>query len=130
ETLLRWEHPRLGLLAPGAFLPLAEETGSIVELDLWTVRTACDLLSANPSLGALSINTSASTLCDARWVGVVRESLATGDIDPSRLWVEVVESRSLADLPGVAQRLQALRRMGVRIALDDFGTGFSTLSWL
>ena len=130
ETLLRWEHPRLGMLAPGVFLPLAEETGAIVELDLWTARTACALLGADPLLGALSINTSASTLCDARWVGVVRESLAEADVDPSRLWVEVVESRSLADLPGVAQRLQALRRLGVRIALDDFGTGFSTLSWL
>ncbi|MCM0641258.1 EAL domain-containing protein [Cellulomonas wangsupingiae] len=130
ETLLRWEHPRLGILAPGAFLPLAEETGSIVELDLWAARTACALLGANPTLQGLSINTSASTLCDARWVGAVREALVDARVEPSRLWVEVVESRSLADLPSVARRLQALRRMGVRVALDDFGTGFSTLSWL
>ncbi|MBO3086620.1 putative bifunctional diguanylate cyclase/phosphodiesterase [Cellulomonas fengjieae] len=130
EALLRWEHPRLGLLAPGAFLPLAEETGSIVELDLWVVRAACALLGAHPSLVGLSLNTSAHTLCDPRWVGAVREALAEEQVEPSRLWIEVVESRSLADLPGVAQRLQALRRMGVRIALDDFGTGFSTLSWL
>lgn len=135
EALLRWEHPRLGLLPPGAFLPMAEDSGLVVELDLWAVRAAC----AQASVWArdaghrplqLSVNLGGRTLVDPRLVSAVRTALADHDLDPGLLCLEVVESQSLVDLPTVTSRLTELRRIGVRTALDDFGTGYSTLSWL
>ncbi|WP_298457338.1 bifunctional diguanylate cyclase/phosphodiesterase [uncultured Cellulomonas sp.] len=135
EALLRWQHPTLGLLAPAAFLSLAEEIGVVVELDLWAVREACRTLAEWDAgcRGArlhVAVNTSARTLVDPRLHATVREALAANGLAPSRLYLEVVESRSLVDLPGVADRLSALRRIGVGVSLDDFGTGYSTLAWL
>ena len=135
EALLRWEHPRLGLLPPGAFLPLAEESSLVVELDLWAVRATCAAAAQHRSAPGspplqFSVNLAGRTLVDARLVQAVRSALADHSMDPARLCLEVVESQSLVDLPTVAARLTELRRMGVRTALDDFGTGYSTLSWL
>jgi len=135
EALLRWAHPRLGLLPPGAFLPLAEESSLVVELDLWAVRAACveavqwTGTAGTPSL-QFSVNLAARTLSDPRLVPAVRSALAESGLEPSLLCLEVVESRTLADLPGVASRLSELRHLGVHTALDDFGTGYSTLTWL
>ncbi len=134
EALLRWEHPALGLLGPAAFLALAEETDVVVDLDLWAVQEACRTLAGWDAAGHgrlhVAVNASARTLCDPRLHTTVREALASTGLDPSRLCLEVVESRSLADMPGVADHLAALRRLGVRVSLDDFGTGYSTLAWL
>ncbi|MCU1431755.1 MAG: diguanylate cyclase with sensor, partial [Actinotalea sp.] len=133
EALLRWAHPRLGLLSPGAFLPLAEETGLITELDLWAVEAACAELAGWTDSGTrlhIAVNLSSATLVDPRLLPTVRGSLTRWSLDPDRLHLEVVESRSLIDLPAVIDRLVELRQMGVRISLDDFGTGYSTLSWL
>ncbi|GAA2724359.1 putative bifunctional diguanylate cyclase/phosphodiesterase [Cellulomonas aerilata] len=138
EALLRWQHPELGLLPPAAFLSLAEETDVIVELDLWAVRQACAALARWDECGGhsghaplhIAVNASARTLCDPRLEQTVRQSLGEASLDPQRLYLEVVESRSLVDLPNVVDRLSGLRRLGVRVSLDDFGTGYSTLSWL
>jgi diguanylate cyclase (GGDEF)-like protein len=133
EALLRWAHPRLGLLNPGAFLPLAEETGLISDLDLWALGAACEELAGWPSDGPVlhvAVNLSSGTLVDPRLIPCVRAALTRWGLDPHRLHLEVVESRSLIDLPAVIDRLVELRQMGVRISLDDFGTGYSTLSWL
>jgi diguanylate cyclase (GGDEF)-like protein len=134
EALVRWEHPRLGLLTPAAFLPLAEETGQVVRLDLWAVRAACAALAAWPDGPAgplhVAVNLASSTLQDPRLHETVRAALADHGLAPERLYLEVVESRSLADVPAVVDRLLRLRQLGVKIALDDFGTGYSTLSWL
>ena len=138
EALLRWEHPRLGLLAPGSFLPLAEECGLITELDLWALDAAClalagwDPLPEASSHGPLrvAVNLAADTLVDARLVPAVRAALTHNGLAPEQLHLELVESRSLTDVAGVVERLAELRQMGVRISLDDFGTGFSTLAWL
>ncbi|HEY0357645.1 MAG TPA: EAL domain-containing protein [Mycobacteriales bacterium] len=135
EALLRWEHPRLGLLAPGSFIPLAEENGLIVPLDLWALRTACREAARwapDPTgLGRhVAVNLSGRTLGEPGLVEAVRTALVDSGLPAERLQLEVVESRSLADLPGVVERLGAIRHLGVRVALDDFGTGFSTLSWL
>jgi EAL domain-containing protein (putative c-di-GMP-specific phosphodiesterase class I) len=78
----------------------------------------------------VAVNVCASTLLDARLAPTVRRALLEADLDPALLTLEVVESRALADLPGVVAQLTALRQIGVRTALDDFGTGFSTLTWL
>jgi diguanylate cyclase (GGDEF)-like protein len=132
EALARWRHPDLGLLAPAAFLPLAEEAGYVVDLDLWAVRTA--IRAAATWTGAepahVAVNLSAQTLVDRRLSSVVRSALSEAELEPARLTLELIESRSLADLPGVAGQLTDLRHLGVRIALDDFGTGYSTLTWL
>jgi diguanylate cyclase (GGDEF)-like protein len=137
EALARWHHPRLGTLAPAAFLPLAEQRGLVVDLDLAVLRDACRSFAAalvDRGAGAparhLAVNVSAVTLLDERLLTVVREARGACDLAPGQLVLEVTENRSLVDLPGVVQRLTELRRMGVRISLDDFGTGYSTLTWL
>ncbi|HEY3438785.1 MAG TPA: sensor domain-containing phosphodiesterase [Actinotalea sp.] len=134
EALLRWAHPRLGLLAPGAFLPLAEESGLVSDLDLWAVEAACAELATWPESTSgplqVAVNLASQTLVDPRLIPAVRAALTRHGLGPERLHLEVVESRSLIDLPGVIERLVELRQMGVRISLDDFGTGYSTLSWL
>lgn len=136
EALLRWAHPRLGLLAPGAFLPLAEESGLVAELDLWAIDAACAALATWPPPAGdvpplhVAVNLAGATLVDERLAPTVRAALTRHDVPAERLHLEVVESRTLADVPRVVEHLAELRRMGLRIALDDFGTGFSTLAWL
>ncbi|TFD47804.1 bifunctional diguanylate cyclase/phosphodiesterase [Cryobacterium frigoriphilum] len=134
EVLIRWNHPRLGVLVPAAFLPLAQEIGEIANLDLWVVGAACAAAAAWPQPGdsplTVAVNLDASTLVDDRLFTTVRAALKLNDLLPERLVLEIVESRALIDLPGVVERLTALRQLGVRISLDDFGTGFSTLTWL
>lgn len=133
EALLRWAHPRLGLLSPAAFLPLAEESGLVTELDLWAVDAACAALAGlepGPVPLRIAVNMASATLLDPRMLPTIRTALATRGLEPGRLEIEVVESRALADLPGVVDAMRELRQLGVRLSLDDFGTGYSTLSWL
>lgn len=134
EVLIRWAHPRLGVLVPAAFLPLAEEKGLIADLDLWVVDAACAAAAAWPQPGetplTVAVNLDASTLVDERLFATVRAALMRNNLAPERLILEVVESRALSDLPTIVERLVELRRLGVRISLDDFGTGYSTLTWL
>ncbi len=135
EALVRWDHPRLGPLGPGAFVPAAEDSGLVVELDLWVLAEATRALGAwdersGPPPRRVAVNLSGRSLVDPRLRGAVLESLAHSGLPPARLELEVVESRALVDLPGVGEQLSALRSLGVGIALDDFGTGFSTLTWL
>ncbi|MBB5643118.1 putative bifunctional diguanylate cyclase/phosphodiesterase [Cryobacterium roopkundense] len=134
EVLVRWAHPRLGVLVPAAFLPLAQETGMMAELDLWVVAAACAAAATWPQTGdvplTVAVNLDAATLLDDRLLSTVRAAIARNRLRPERLFLEVVESRALVDLPGIVERLVDLRRLGVRISLDDFGTGYSTLTWL
>jgi diguanylate cyclase (GGDEF)-like protein len=130
EALVRWQHPRLGLLGPVSFLPLAEETQLIVDIDTWVMREACRFAASAPEPLQIAVNLSGRTLADPLLVNRVRETLAETGLPAERLELEVVESRALVDLAGVDERLEALRRLGVRVALDDFGTGYSTLAWL
>lgn len=132
EALIRWEHPRLGLLTPAAFLPLAQETGLIAALDLWVIGAACSALAswpapdgeapAGPEL-SVAVNLDAATFLDRNLVPSIREALNRNRLAPGRLILEVVESRALVDLPGIVERLVDLRRLGIRVSLDDFGTG-------
>ncbi len=133
EALLRWRHPRRGLVSPEEFIPLAEEIGLIGLLGDWVLRTACRTAAAWPALpdGAVprvAVNVSPLQLIDGREMILgVRRALEDSGLPPDRLEIELTESALAAD---VADTLGALRRLGVGLALDDFGTGHSSLGRL
>ncbi len=132
EALVRWQHPRRGLLAPAAFISIAEETGTIVEIGSWVLDTACDQLRTwqriRPDL-AMAVNLSGRQLQDDQLVDQVGEALRRTGIDPAKLTLEVTETILVAD-PSAQTILQRLKRLGVRLAIDDFGTGYASISYL
>ncbi|HEY6886315.1 MAG TPA: EAL domain-containing protein, partial [Solirubrobacter sp.] len=128
EALVRWEHPERGLLGPGEFIPLAEETGLIVPLGRWVLRESARHAALWAGAPYLSVNVAGAQLEQPGFVEEVASALADGGLDAARLVLEVTESSLVGDLE--AERLQALRRLGVRLAIDDFGTGYSSLSYL
>jgi diguanylate cyclase (GGDEF)-like protein len=130
EALLRWHHPDRGLIPPAAFISLAEETGIIVPLGEWVIRTACREAATWPSNLKIAVNLSPAQLRSADLVPAVVRSLADSGISPSRLELEVTESVMVKDSKSAFAILDQLRSLGVRIALDDFGTGYSSLSFL
>ena len=136
EALVRWAHPERGLLPPDAFIPLAEETGSIATIDRWVLSTACAALqqwaTVTPAAQALtvSVNVSALQLQDPDLTASVRAVLEQTGIEHNRLELEVTESALSADPEAAATTLGELRRLGVRLAIDDFGTGHSSLTAL
>ncbi len=132
EALVRWQHPKRGLLYPAAFISIAEETGEIIDLGSWVLETACTQLRAwqerMPGL-ALAVNVSGRQLEDARLVDHVRRALRRSGIDPSSLILEVTETILIAE-PAAEAVLRQLKAIGVRLAIDDFGTGYSSISYL
>ncbi len=135
EALLRWQHPRRGLVSPLEFIPLAEETGVIMPLGLWVLETACTQLTAwavRPEMAHLSIavNVSAHQLHHRDFVDQVLAMLDHTGANPQRLKLELTESLLVADVEGVIAKMTALRAKGVGFSLDDFGTGYSSLSYL
>jgi len=130
EALLRWQHPARGLVQPLEFIPLAEETGLIVPIGDWVVRTACRDAAAWPSGIGVAVNLSAVQFRSPTLVESVQAALAGSGLAAARLELEITESVLLHDSPGTLAMLHALRALGVRIAMDDFGTGYSSLSYL
>jgi diguanylate cyclase (GGDEF)-like protein len=128
EALVRWQHPERGLLGPGEFVPLAEETGLIVPLGRWVLREASRQAASWAGAPYLSVNVAGAQLEQSGFVDEVALALSDAGLDAARLVLEVTESSLVGDLE--AERLQALRRLGVRLAIDDFGTGYSSLSYL
>lgn len=132
EALVRWEHPERGLLAPSEFIPLAEQSGLVVELGAWVLRTAVERIASWQLAGrtlSVAVNLSPRQLVGSAFPELVRSLLAETAIPPERLVLEVTES-ALMDDPGAPDVLRSLREMGVRLALDDFGTGYSSLTYL
>jgi diguanylate cyclase (GGDEF)-like protein/PAS domain S-box-containing protein len=136
EALVRWDHPGRGLLTPAQFIPLAEETGLIVPLGDWVLRTACHEARAwqRPAAGAqnivVSVNLSGRQLQEPDLAARVAAILDESGLDPARLVLEITENLAMQE-PEVAQaRLAELKALGVRLAIDDFGTGYSSLSSL
>jgi diguanylate cyclase (GGDEF)-like protein/PAS domain S-box-containing protein len=136
EALVRWDHPTRGLVSPGEFMPLAEETGFIRDLGRWVLREACAQLAAwrrhlgpEPEL-AMNVNVSFRQLEDPAFVGDVVETLRATGVDPASVVLEVTESVLSNELDVGLQRLRELKDIGVGIALDDFGTGYSSLGQL
>jgi len=135
EALLRWDHPERGPIAPADFIPVAEDSGLIVELGELVLRTACRDVArwradgTAPDL-AVSVNVSARQMALTGMPGVVGAVLRESGLAASALALEITEGLLLEDTPATAETLQALRRLGVRLLLDDFGTGYSSLAYL
>lgn len=136
EALVRWQHPREGLLPPSRFLPLAEETGHIVDIGWHVTRQALRDLRAwqreAPSEPPLwvAVNLSAVGIAVPHLAQQVGEVVAAAGTDPADLVFELTETALLDDTPLIAENMRALKAVGVRLALDDFGTAFSSLSYL
>ncbi|HEY9016611.1 MAG TPA: EAL domain-containing protein, partial [Gemmatimonadales bacterium] len=134
EALLRWEHPQFGRLLPQHFVPVAEETGLIVQLGAWVLAEACRQVqvwrSAYPERSlAISVNISGRQLQGAGLADALRQTLSSSGAEPSSVVLEITES-VLMQQAEVLERLQQLKALGVRLAIDDFGTGYSSLSYL
>ncbi|HEY2798466.1 MAG TPA: EAL domain-containing protein [Thermoanaerobaculia bacterium] len=134
EALLRWRHPQRGMLAPAAFIPLAEESGQIVPIGRWVLEEACRrgriLSEGLASPLRISVNLSARQLQEMDLEDQVVGALRAGGFDPSSLVLEVTESLIMLEPRKMIARLRALRDLGVRLAIDDFGTGYSSLAYL
>jgi predicted signal transduction protein with EAL and GGDEF domain len=130
EALLRWHHPVRGSIPPGAFIPVAEETGLIVPLGEWALRQACAQAAAWPENIKVAVNLSPVQFKSRNLVEMVFAALASSGLSASRLELEITESTLLQDNAATLATLHQLRSLGVRIAMDDFGTGYSSLSYL
>jgi diguanylate cyclase (GGDEF)-like protein/PAS domain S-box-containing protein len=134
EALVRWNHPRRGLLGPDSFIHLAEETGQIVPLGRWVLGEACRQAAEwKRMLGRtipIAVNLSARELQDPRLIDHVRARLAATSIDPGTLTVEVTETVWVEEVETSGRVLERLRELGVHLAIDDFGIGYSSLSYL
>jgi diguanylate cyclase (GGDEF)-like protein len=130
EALLRWRTPGNGQVSPAEFIPIAEETGLIVEIDEWVLRRSCALLAEHPWIPRLAVNISAKAICQASVVNVVRDVLLETGVSPARLELEVTETALIHDLTRALHNLRQIKAFGISIAMDDFGTGYSSLSLL
>lgn len=131
EALLRWQHPRHGLLAPARFIHVAEETGAIVPIGRWVLETACQRAAAWPARSRqglrVAVNLSARQFADPGLVDDVEAALRRSGLEPTLLELEITESLVMLEPVKAAALMQALRRRGVRLSMDDFGTGYSSL---
>ena len=134
EALVRWAHPKRGLLLPTTFIPLAEEIGLIVDIGSWVVRESCRQVAEwrsgpAPALG-LSVNVAPQELAQPDFVATIQSSASAAGLPLDALMLEVTESALLDDASVALQSLHRIRETGARVAIDDFGTGYSSLSYL
>ncbi len=130
EALVRWQHPKYGLLQPASFIPLAEESSLIVAIGVWVLRVACADAVRWPEPLCLSVNLSSAQFASLDLIDTVSEVLARTALPPQRLVLEVTETVLLQDNQRTQAVLDALRQRGISIAMDDFGTGYSSLSYI
>jgi diguanylate cyclase (GGDEF)-like protein/PAS domain S-box-containing protein len=135
EALVRWQHPEHGIVGPGRFIELAEQSGAIVPLGGWILRAACEQAATwwrelGDEAPFVSVNVSPVQLAEPAWVHDVAQVLTDTGLPPHLLQLEITEQAVLGDELLVLDALSELRHAGVRIALDDFGTGYSSLAWL
>jgi diguanylate cyclase (GGDEF)-like protein len=134
EALIRWRHPTRGLVPPNTFIPVAEESGLIVEIGEWVMREACQQvrrwLDAGMTPVRVAVNLSAKQFRHVDLAAVVRSALSDAHLEPGYLELELTESAVMDDAEKSAATLQLLSTMGVHISIDDFGTGYSSLSYL
>jgi diguanylate cyclase (GGDEF)-like protein/PAS domain S-box-containing protein len=130
EALMRWPHATKGMIVPGEFIPLAEETGLVVPLGDWALREACREAASWPGNLKVAVNVSAVQFQRPGLEQSVMSALSDSGLAPHRLELEITESVLVQDAEAVIACLHRLRDLGIRIALDDFGTGYSSLSYL
>jgi diguanylate cyclase (GGDEF)-like protein/PAS domain S-box-containing protein len=134
EALLRWHHPRLGLVGPERFIGLAEETGLIVQIGAWVLRSACIQNQAWQRAGfgplRIAVNMSARQFAEPGLACEVASVLAESELSPDQLEIEVTETLVMSDAEAAIATMHELKAMGVRMSIDDFGTGYSSLSYL
>lgn len=134
EALVRWHHPKRGLVSPSQFIEIAEESGLIVPLGEWVLREACRQLRAWHDDGLaplrISVNVSAIQFREEGFCGTVKRIVEDAGVDPASIELELTESIVMHHAASVQETLERLKRIGVRLAIDDFGTGFSSLNYL
>ncbi|MEZ5683581.1 MAG: EAL domain-containing protein, partial [Novosphingobium sp.] len=130
EAFSRWEHPELGDVPPGIFIPIAEEANLIGALGDWVLKRACEEAAQWPGSVRVSVNVSAAQFANPGFASQVENALAQTELPPERLELELTESIFLSDRAATEEMFTALKMLGVRLALDDFGTGYSSLSYL
>ena len=134
EALIRWNHPDLGLVSPARFIPVAEETGLIVEIGDWVLREACREAARWIALGLpelrVAVNLSALQFKRGDIEKSVAGAIETSGIEPYMLELELTESILISDTENILSTVKRLKSMGVRLSIDDFGTGYSSLSYL
>ena len=134
EALARWQHPGKGLLLPGDFIPLAEETGLILNLSQYILKTACRQYQAWKLLGLskfrVAVNLSAQSFAENNFIPELAAAFAEYEMEPDCLEIEITESAAMGNLELAAFNLKQLKKMGIHITIDDFGTGYSSLAYL
>lgn len=134
EALLRWHHPQQGLVLPVDFISITEDTGLIVSIGEWVLKTACNQIKEWEHQGfgkqSVSINLSPRQFVDSNLVATVKSALAASTIDPTQLEFEITESTAMHNIEKTIEILHKLKNLGIRISIDDFGTGYSSLSYL
>lgn len=134
EALLRWNHSAWGTILPGEFIPMAEETGMIVEIGEWVLKTACLQLKAWQETGLSSIrmavNFSPQQFLQRNLIGTIQEILDETGVNPTMLEIEIIESTIMGNEQVVSKTINQIRNMGIKISIDDFGKGYSSLNYL
>lgn len=134
EALIRWEHPEWGLVSPGEFIPLAEESGLIIEIGDWVFKQVCHHLKEwkqnNLNVVPISINISAQRFLTSDWITILNDTLKATDMDPTLLEIEITETTLIRHEKEISSAIHYLKQLGIKVALDDFGTGYSSLSYL
>ena len=128
EALLRWKHPTRGEISPAVFIPIAEETGSILEIGDWVMKTACRDAATWTQPLTVAVNVSAVQLYNADFVKELHQILLETGLPPRRLEIEITETALVRDFNRALATLRQIKALGIRIAMDDFGTGYSSLS--
>lgn len=134
EALMRWIHPELGIVPPGRFIPLAEETGLIVPMGEWAIKEACKQIKEWEDKGIqplnIAVNLSSRQFQQENLVDFIKNTIKESKINPIHLEFEITESLMMVNVEESIEKLNALREMGIRISIDDFGTGYSSLGHL
>lgn len=130
EALIRWQHPEHGMISPARFVPVAEASGLIRDIDQWILGESCRIVAARGDAGWISVNLSARDIEDRRLVESVANALSESGLPAARLDLEITESCIMRNPDEALHRLHALKALGVSLSVDDFGTGYSSLAYL